>query len=93
MRKILTRQLGGGREWEQYYKEENVQKQKLFWDRFLKDEPNEVDNWPVVEFDVRSTADDSLRRQENVFPPASKITTFFIRDKTVLSPETTKVTP
>jgi uncharacterized protein len=69
-----------------------VQKQKLFWDRFLKDEPNEVDNWPV-EFNVRSTADDSLRRQEKIFPPASKITTFCIRDKTVLSPGTTKVTP
>ncbi|TVY51674.1 Cocaine esterase [Lachnellula cervina] len=85
-------QIHGGREWEQFYKEENIQKQKLFWDRFLKDEPNEVDNWAVVEYDVRRTAGENARRQVLNFPPASNITTFSISDKTTLSTEPKKST-
>ncbi len=64
----------------------------MFWDRFLKDELNEVENWPAVEFDVRRTANDKSRRQEDKFPPPSKITTFSISSDTVLSAEFTKPT-
>jgi predicted acyl esterase len=35
-KKITQMVMQAGREWSEYYKEENVLKQKLFWDRFLK---------------------------------------------------------
>lgn len=68
-----------------------MQKQKLFWDRFLKDEPNEVDEWPVVEFDVRTSSNEMTRRQGKSFPPASKITTLSIDGETALSLEAPEV--
>lgn len=53
-----------------------MRKQKLFWDRFLKDETNEVDNWSVATYDIRITLDNVHRHSEDRFPPKSKITPF-----------------
>ncbi|KAF5009462.1 hypothetical protein FDECE_4316 [Fusarium decemcellulare] len=66
-------QIHGGREWSEFYKEENVTKQHLFWNRFLKDQPNEVDTWPRVEIDVRTSATESFRRAEPDFPPQAQL--------------------
>lgn len=41
---------------------------------------------------MRRTADDKFRRQEVSFPPASRITTFFISSDTLLSTESRKPT-
>ena len=60
-----------GREWSEYYKDEGIQRQKAFWDRFLKGIPNEVDSWSPVESHTRVTSDQSLCRREKHFPPAS----------------------
>ncbi|KAL1880275.1 hypothetical protein Plec18167_003678 [Paecilomyces lecythidis] len=68
--------IHAGREWSEYYKDENVRKQKLFWDRFLKDDTNEVDNWPVATYDIRVTLDNVHRHSEDRFPPKAKITPF-----------------
>jgi predicted acyl esterase len=68
--------IQGGREWSEYYKETNIQKQRKFWDRYLKEIPNEVDTWPMVELDIRRSAKDSVRRAERDFPPASTLTKY-----------------
>ncbi|KAJ3547893.1 hypothetical protein NM208_g1276 [Fusarium decemcellulare] len=69
-------QIHGGREWSEFYKDENVTKQHLFWNRFLKDQPNEVDTWPRVEMDVRTSATESFRRTEPDFPPQAQLTRY-----------------
>ncbi|KAM5361897.1 hypothetical protein ACJZ2D_012842 [Fusarium nematophilum] len=64
-----TKYLLGGREWSEFYKDENIQKQRLFWDRYLKGIANEVEHWPRVEIDVRTSATQISRRPELDFPP------------------------
>jgi uncharacterized protein len=63
----------------------NIQKQLQFWDRFLKDIPNQVDNWPRVELDVRITADQRSRRAETDFPPITQLIEYFLRSNASLS--------
>ncbi|KAF4334225.1 family hydrolase, partial [Fusarium beomiforme] len=70
--------IHGGREWSEFYKEENVTKQRLFWDRFLKNQPNEVDEWPRVELDVRTSATQNFRRAEPDFPPRAQLTEYYL---------------
>ncbi|KIX05572.1 uncharacterized protein Z518_06444 [Rhinocladiella mackenziei CBS 650.93] len=78
----------GGREWEAYYTDENIRKQKLFWDRFLKDESNGVDSWPNVELSVRTSADEAVVRSETSFPPErAELTQFHISRERALSPD------
>lgn len=61
--------IHSGREWSEYYKDENVRRQKHFWDRFLNGEPNEVDNWPRVLYTSRLTADEFVSKTDLDFPP------------------------
>lgn len=63
-----------------------MRKQRLFWNRFLKDEGNEVDNWPVVTYDIRITPENVIRHSESQFPPISTITSLSIMNSG-LSPE------
>ncbi|UPK91090.1 hypothetical protein LCI18_002025 [Fusarium solani-melongenae] len=44
-----------GREWAVYYSDLGQQRQKAFWDRFLKGQHTEVDDWKPIELDVRET--------------------------------------
>ncbi|KPM41469.1 hypothetical protein AK830_g5099 [Neonectria ditissima] len=69
-------QVHGGREWSEFYKDANIHKQRQFWDRYLKGLGNEVDQWPRVEIDVRTSADQSLRRSEPDFPPRAQHTKY-----------------
>jgi uncharacterized protein len=63
----------------------------MFWDRFLKDEANEVDEWPSVEYDVRKTLADMRRVADTQFPPANvEITAFPITSSLSIEPKGTK---
>lgn len=66
-----------GKEWREFYEHSNVQRQKAFWDRFLKDQPTAVDAWPPVTIDVRRALDDSVTRAESAFPPKTAALTAF----------------
>lgn len=57
-----------------------MQKQLQFWDRFLKNIPNEVDEWPAVTIDVRKTASERVQRLGTDFPPKATITKYFVAD-------------
>ncbi|KAI1629101.1 Alpha/Beta hydrolase protein [Exophiala viscosa] len=63
-----------GREWGEYYNEHNIQRQKQFFDRYLKGIKNGVDNWPRVTYDVRSSATQSTQRTTKDFPPKAQFT-------------------
>lgn len=43
----------GRKKWQYYYQPENVERLRLFFDRFLKGERNEVETWPRVRLEVR----------------------------------------
>ncbi|KAI0123719.1 Alpha/Beta hydrolase protein [Xylariales sp. AK1849] len=78
--------IHGGREWSEFYKEPNIQKQLQFWDRYLKDVSNEVGQWPRVEIDVRTSADQSVQRAEPDFPPKGALTRFQLQPNSTLVP-------
>lgn len=46
--------IHGQQKWGYYYNPANVDRQRLFFDRFLLDRRNEVDDWPRVRFEVRA---------------------------------------
>ncbi|RMJ18904.1 hypothetical protein CDV36_001416 [Fusarium kuroshium] len=68
--------IHGGREWSEFYKDENIKRQHLFWDRYLRDVSNEVDAWPRVEMAVRTSATESSRRLDSDFPPKAELTKY-----------------
>jgi predicted acyl esterase len=41
----------------------------MFWDRYLKDTPNEVDTWPSVRYDVRTNLESHVRKTTSIWPP------------------------
>ncbi|KAJ4177806.1 hypothetical protein NW755_013626 [Fusarium falciforme] len=65
--------IHAGREWSEFYKDENINKQRLFWDRYLQHVANDVEKWPRVELAVRTSATESLRRLESDFPPKAQL--------------------
>lgn len=79
LRCVLTF-LQGGREWSEYYKPKNIEKQRLFWNRFLKADANEVDSWPHVQIDIRTSATISVTKQFRTFPPHSSVTSLYLAD-------------
>jgi predicted acyl esterase len=44
----------GRKKWAEYYLPENVERQVQFFDRFLKDADNGVDEWPRVQAEIRT---------------------------------------
>jgi putative CocE/NonD family hydrolase len=51
-------EVHGRKKWRYYYEPESVSRQLAFFGRFLKDTPNEVDQWPRVRYEVRDTPGD-----------------------------------
>ena len=45
----------GRKKWAEYYLPENVERQAAFFDRFLKGNDNDVDDWPRVRVEVRTS--------------------------------------
>ncbi len=46
-------EVHGRKKWEYFYQPENVERQRLFFDRYLKGIDNEVKNWPRARLETR----------------------------------------
>ncbi|KAK9788651.1 putative Xaa-Pro dipeptidyl-peptidase C-terminal domain-containing protein [Seiridium cardinale] len=68
----------GGREWSEYYQEYNIERQKAFFDRYLKGLVTDVETWPLVQYDVRSSADNKVTVYGSTFPPASDLRQLYL---------------
>jgi uncharacterized protein len=60
----------GRKKWQYYYQPENVERLRLFFDRFLKGIENEVESWPKVRLEVRERFYEGEIRDEAEWPLA-----------------------
>jgi putative CocE/NonD family hydrolase len=58
----------GRKKWQYYHQPENVERLRAFFDRFLKEERNEVDAWPRVRLEVRERFYAGAMRDEREWP-------------------------
>ncbi|MEJ7438011.1 acyl esterase, partial [Staphylococcus warneri] len=58
----------GRKEWESYYARENLEKQKLFFDYYLKKEDNDWKDTPTVTYEVREKFYQGHYREASDFP-------------------------
>jgi predicted acyl esterase len=63
-------EIHGRKKWARYYWDESVARQIAFFDRYLKDQRNEVDHWPRVRIEVRDRFYSGRWRDENEWPLA-----------------------
>jgi predicted acyl esterase len=63
----------GRKKWQYYYQPENVERLRLFFDRFLKGIENEVDRWPRVRTEIRDAFYVGEMRDENEWPLARTV--------------------
>lgn len=61
-------EVHGRKKWQYYYTAESVERQRLFYDRFLKLIENDVTSWPRVRLEVRDRAWRGEMRSENEWP-------------------------
>jgi predicted acyl esterase len=61
-------EVHGRKKWETYHSPSAVERQRRFFDRFLKDLPNEVDDWPRVRLEVRRAFYDGVERRPGAGP-------------------------
>jgi uncharacterized protein len=61
-------EIHGRKKWEYYHQPSSVARQKLFFDRFLKQIDNEVSDWPPVRLEVRRAFYDGRERTESTWP-------------------------
>lgn len=64
-------ELRGDKEWQGFYEEESVAKQKSFFDRFLKGIENDVSSWPRVRRALRTRGTDWTFVEDDQWPPAA----------------------
>jgi uncharacterized protein len=73
-KQIASRQkwltVHGRKKWQYYYQPENVERLRMFFDRFLRGTPNEVDAWPRVRIEVRERFYAGTVREESEWPLA-----------------------
>lgn len=60
----------GRKKWQNFYQPDNLRRQRLFFDRFLKGEANEVDQWAPVAIEVRERYYQGDLRHEQEWPLA-----------------------
>lgn len=63
-------EVHGQKKWAHFYQPENVARQIAFFNRFLRDVPNEVDQWPRVRIEVRDRFGAGRFRDEREWPLA-----------------------
>jgi predicted acyl esterase len=63
-------EVHGRKKWARYYWDESVARQIAFFDRYLKDDRNEVDHWPAVRIEIREGFYSGHWRDENEWPLA-----------------------
>ena len=61
-------EVHGRKKWQYYYQESSLKRQEAFYQKFLKNEGSEVDNWPRVLIEVRDRAQEGTFRAENEWP-------------------------
>jgi predicted acyl esterase len=66
-RKFL--EVHGRKKWETYHSPSAVARQRLFFDRFLKDIHNAVDDWAPVRLEIRRSFYDGVQRTPAAWPP------------------------
>ena len=72
-------EVHGRNKWARMYTRESTRRQIAFFDRFLKDTPNEVDTWPKVRLEVREGIDTGEERAEQEWPLArTRYTPFYL---------------
>jgi predicted acyl esterase len=73
-RRIASRQkwllVHGRKKWETFHRPASVEKQRAFFDHFLKGAENGVPRWPKVQLEVRSRYGAGRLRAEREWPPA-----------------------
>jgi predicted acyl esterase len=73
-RRIASRQkwllVHGRKKWETFHRPASVEKQRAFFDHFLKGVENGVPRWPKVQLEVRSRYGAGRLRAEREWPPA-----------------------
>jgi uncharacterized protein len=62
--------IHGRKKWEHYYRPENVDRLRAFFDHFLKGVENDVEAWPRVRLEVRDGFYEGELRDEAEWPPA-----------------------
>ena len=73
--------IHNGQEWPDYYDEANLADQRLFFDRYLKDEDNGWETTPRVRYAVHDfKGGDQVNVAADAFPPASVTSTRFYLD-------------
>ncbi|GAA3595485.1 CocE/NonD family hydrolase [Kribbella ginsengisoli] len=60
----------GRKEWRYYYTPDNVERQRTFFDHFLKGIDNDLDSWPPVRVEYRDRTETGPVRDETAWPPA-----------------------
>ena len=63
-------EIHGRKKWARYYWDESVARQVAFFDRYLKNERNEVDDWPAVRIEIRDGFCTGQWRNESEWPLA-----------------------
>ena len=63
-------EVHGRKKWAYFYAPDSVERQTAFFDRFLKDQPSEVDAWPPVRLEIRERGDTGTFRNEREWPLA-----------------------
>ncbi len=62
--------IHGRKKWENYHQPDSVEKQRAFFDRYLKGIDNDVPQWPKVRLEVRERYYVGSSRNENEWPLA-----------------------
>ena len=76
-------EVHGRNKWARMFTPESTRRQMAFMDRFLKDVPNEVDQWPRVRLEVRERIDVGTERAETEWPLArTQYTPYYLDAKT-----------
>ena len=61
-------EVHGQKKWQYFYQPSSLLRQEAFYQRFLKDEPSEIDSWPRVRIEVRDRAYEGFVRAESEWP-------------------------
>lgn len=61
-------EVHGRKKWQYFYQPSSLARQEAFYQKFLKNEPSEVDLWPPVRIEVRNNAYNGQWRDEKEWP-------------------------
>ena len=61
-------EVHGRKKWQYFYQPSSLLRQEAFYQRFLKDEPSDVDSWSPVRIEIRDKAYEGHMRAEQDWP-------------------------